>query len=177
MSKTAAKADRTTSGSARFGQMLRADLDSHNSGLDTVIYNLYQGQIRAWAEKTTVTKRISRPDITVNRHSHLCGSKITVDLVIKNDVVIEAGFEISSCILGRASTAMLIPRLIGRDLAIIRSVRADLFLFLHSKTPPKPLEWNEFEYFRPARAMPMRHSAILLPFDAAIEGLTSFDTL
>ena len=51
-----------------------------------------------------------------------CGDSITIYLVVKNDVINDAKFESTGCLLNKVATSLLLKHLIGRDVSEIKTI-------------------------------------------------------
>jgi NifU-like protein involved in Fe-S cluster formation len=102
--------------------------------------------------------------------SPICGSEMSVDVVLVDGVVDQLAIRARACALGQASAAVLRDKAIGLDTAAIASAREAMAHTLKGESGD-PI-WPELEPLAYARDYPARHGAILLPFDtllAAIE--------
>ena len=72
---------------------------------DTDLIKLYSGRILELAADIPLTERLEAPDATVRKRSPLCGSTVTVDVVLKNGQVTEFGQDVKACALGQAAAA------------------------------------------------------------------------
>ncbi len=133
---------------------------------------LYNTQILRLAATIPHQQRLTMPDVTVVKVSPICGSKITVDVTLKNGVVYDFGQEVRACALGQAAASLLGAHIIGKSAAQISAVR-DILKSLLDDAPHITFAepWENLEIFRPAIAHRARHGSILLPFEAAAQAL------
>ncbi|MEE8296053.1 MAG: iron-sulfur cluster assembly scaffold protein [Sphingomonadales bacterium] len=113
--------------------------------------------------------RLDKPDVSVTKHSRVCGSTITIDVNLKAGRVSNFGAEVKACALGQASTAIVEKQVFGKTWADLNPVYQELQNLLAGKTEDFPAEWKELEVFVSAQQHKARHSAILLPFKALEE--------
>jgi NifU-like protein involved in Fe-S cluster formation len=132
---------------------------------------LYNAEILRLAASLAGQSRLADPQLTVEKRSPTCGSRVTVDLVVEDDQVVAFGQEVRACALGQAGAALLGQNVIGSDRAAIASAAADLRAYL-AGTRDDPGSWPGLEIFAPARPHRARHASILLAFDAAAEAIT-----
>jgi NifU-like protein involved in Fe-S cluster formation len=137
---------------------------------------LYNTKILRLAASIPHTTRLDNPDVTVVKTSRICGSRVTVDLKMKDGVITEYGQEVKACALGQASCSIVGGKAIGQTLTSFLPVKEAMEAMLKNQGPI-PSEgwgvegWDELEIFEPAIEHKSRHSAIMLPFEAIVEGL------
>ena len=84
--------------------------------------DLYNGRILELAANIPRTDRLAAPDATAQAHSKLCGSRVTVDLKMEDDVVTDYGQEVKACLLGQSSAAGIGRLIVGTTAAELREV-------------------------------------------------------
>ncbi|MDC0737082.1 iron-sulfur cluster assembly scaffold protein [Cognatishimia sp. SS12] len=136
---------------------------------ETDLIKLYSGQILSLATEMPHTDRVAAPDATVKKRAPLCGSTITVDLVVENGVVAEFGQDVKACALGQAAASVVGQNIIGRSRDEIAAARDALKLMLKEGGPTPPAPFDGLEVLRPARDYKNRHASILLALDASLE--------
>ena len=127
---------------------------------------LYNKEILKLAANLSRLERLERPDATVTKTSRICGSRITVDVNIKDGVVTDYGQEVKACALGQASASIMARHIVGKGIAEIDEVGQQLEKLLTEGGSPPEGDWADYGVFIPAREHKSRHSAILLPFAA-----------
>lgn len=60
-------------------------------------------------------RALEGPTVRVSRNEARCGDAIRLDLVIEDDSIHAAGFEIEGCLISRASASMMLEALQGRS--------------------------------------------------------------
>lgn len=105
------------------------------------------------------------------RRTVSCGSRIALDLTLDDDGrVRDVGYDLHACAFGQASSALFARGARGRSAAEITAARDELKRWLAGDGAPP--EWPEIgELAAAARALPGRHGAVTLPFDAAVDAL------
>ena len=71
-----------------------------------MIDEIYNNRILEFAANIPRIGRLAAPDATATAHSKLCGSTVTVDLVLDGDVVADFAHEVRACALGQASSSI-----------------------------------------------------------------------
>ncbi len=135
------------------------------------LIKLYSGRILALAAAIPHTERLAGPVATAHRRSPVCGSAVTVDLVICDGRIESFGQDVKACALGQAAASVLGAHVIGRSLAEITVARDQLAAMLKSDGPAPDAPFEELEVLMPARAYPNRHASILLAMEATIAAL------
>lgn len=136
---------------------------------DSDLVKLYSGRILALAADIPHLGRLSAPTGSARKRSPLCGSTVTVDLVMQAGRVVDFGQDVKACALGQAAAAVLGAVVIGRSLAELQAARDDLQAMLGANGPVPAAPFAGFEVLIPARDYKNRHASILLCLDAACE--------
>jgi NifU-like protein involved in Fe-S cluster formation len=130
---------------------------------------LYNTQILRLATSIPHHARLAGAQGTSERRSPICGSRVTVDVMLDAGGRIAAlGQEVRACALGQASAALMGAHAIGRSLAELEEARDALTGFLAGERDDPGL-WPGLEVLAPARAHSARHASIRLAFEAVSE--------
>lgn len=137
---------------------------------------LYNTTILRLAASIPHTSRLENPDVTVVKTSRICGSRVTVDLNIKDGVITHFGQEVKACALGQASCSVVGAKTIGQTLSAFLPVKDAMDTMLKKGGPVPDKDWPEgdwsaLEIFEPAIEHKSRHGSIMLPFEAIVEAL------
>lgn len=127
---------------------------------------LYNKEILGLAANMTHLDRLSDPDITVTKTSRICGSKVTVDLKLKDGVIVAYAQEPKACALGQASCALAAKLMEGETDESFKKAADQMTAMLKENGPAPEGKWEVFKIFEPARDISSRHASIMLPFDA-----------
>lgn len=116
------------------------------------------------------------PDPALPLHGHArsksCGSTLAADIAVNDEGRIERlGLQVRACAVGQASAAIFARAAAGRGLAAIEAAHGALTAWL-AGAGELP-DWPGLEAIAPARAFPARHGAIMLPWTAARDALSS----
>jgi NifU-like protein involved in Fe-S cluster formation len=142
---------------------------------DADLIRLYSDRILALAADIPHLGRLAAPQASVRKRSPLCGSTVTVDLVMKDGRVAEVAQDVRACALGQAAAAVTGAALPGRTAAEIAAARDALRAMLREDGPVPPAPFDGFEALIPARAHRNRHASILLAIEAAAEAAAEAD--
>ena len=134
---------------------------------------LYSKDILRLATSIPHLGRLAEPQGTSERRSPVCGSRITVDVIVDAEGhILEIGQMVSACALGQASAAIMGQYAVGRTLKELNEARDALSAWLAGEGA-MPEGWPCLEVFEPALTHTARHGAIRLPFEAVAEAATS----
>ena len=136
---------------------------------DSDLVKLYSGRILALAADIPHAGRLTAPQATVRKRSPLCGSTVTVDLVMQDGRVASFAQDVKACALGQASASVLGAAVIGRTAAELQAARDALSAMLREGASPPPAPFDGWEVLTPARDYRNRHASILLAVEAAAE--------
>jgi len=104
--------------------------------------------------------------------SKSCGSTLAIDLATDGDERIERfGLRVRACAVGQASAAIFAGAARGRSREEIDATRRALSAWLGGEGSLP--DWPGIEALVPARDFPARHGAIMLPWTAAGDALST----
>ena len=136
-----------------------------------MINEIYNRQILGFAADIPRLQRLAAPDATAMAISRLCGSKVTVDVNMKDGVVTDFGQEVKACALGQASSSIMARHVVGSTPEELRSVRDQMYKMLKEEGPAPTGKWAELEALLPVRDFKARHASTLLTFDAVVDAV------
>ncbi len=136
---------------------------------DSDLIKLYSGRILALAADIPHTGRLTMPGASVRKRSPLCGSSVTVDLVMRDGRVAEFAQDVKACALGQAAASVLGRSVLGCTREKLETVRTSLANMLKSGGPIPDAPFQEYQVLIPARDYKNRHASILLSIEAACE--------
>ena len=114
-------------------------------------------------------RRLDQPDVTVERRTPICGSRIVLDMTLDPaGRVAEIGLEVSACALGQASAHLFAAHAVERSPQELADARDALAAWLDGISDI-PGSWPGLDALARARPHRGRHAAILLPFEAAAQ--------
>ncbi len=65
---------------------------------------------------------LENPDIHYHDHNPFCGDELTVELKVKDGVIVDAAFDGRGCAISQASASMLMEEIIGMSLDDVRAL-------------------------------------------------------
>ena len=105
--------------------------------------DLYSQRILELAANISRTERLGAPDATAAAHSKLCGSKVTIDLRMQGDIVVDYGQSVKACLLGQTSAAIMGREIVGSTAAELRRVGAIMRKMLKEGGPAPDGRWSD----------------------------------
>jgi NifU-like protein involved in Fe-S cluster formation len=133
--------------------------------------DIYNRRILELAADIPRLGRLPAPDASATAHSKLCGSTVTVDVVLRDGRVADFGHEVKACALGQASSSIMARHVVGAKAEDLRLVREAMRRMLKENGPPPQGEWADLAALEPVRGFKARHASTLLTFDAVVDAL------
>jgi NifU-like protein involved in Fe-S cluster formation len=133
--------------------------------------DIYNRRILELAADIPRLGRLDSPMATAVAHSKLCGSKVTVDLVMDHGVVTDFAHDVKACALGQASSSIMARHVIGANAVELRQLRDDVRRMLKENGAPPGGRWEETKVLEPVRDFKARHASTLLTFDAVVDAV------
>lgn len=141
-----------------------------------MINDIYNRRILEFAADIPRLQRLPDPDATVVAHSRLCGSKVTVDVKMKDGVVSDFGHDVKACALGQASSSVMARHVVGSTGEELKALRSRMHAMLKENGPPPTGKWADLEALLPVRDFKARHASTLLTFDAVADAVSQIET-
>ncbi len=140
-----------------------------------MINDVYNKKILTLAADIPLLQRLDAPDATAVAYSKLCGSKVTVDINMKNGVISDFGHDVKACALGQASSSIMARHVVGSTPSEIRTLREQMHKMLKAEGAPPTGKWAECEVLLPVRDYKARHASTLLTFDAVVDAINQIE--
>lgn len=140
-----------------------------------MINDVYNARILALAAEIPRLGRLEAPDASAKAHSRLCGSTVTIDLVMEGDKVADFAHEVRACALGQASSSLMARHIVGMTADELRTLRETMRRMLKEDDPPPEGRWADFAVLEPVREYKARHASTLLTFDAVVDALDQIE--
>ncbi len=135
------------------------------------LMKLYSQRILALAAGIPHVGRLEAPDGSAMKRSPLCGSTVTVDVVMDDGRIADFAQDVKACALGQSSASVLGTHAIGRTRHEIARAREQLEAMLKRGGPAPEAPFQELEVLEPARDYKNRHASILLAWDATLAAI------
>jgi NifU-like protein involved in Fe-S cluster formation len=137
--------------------------------------DIYSQQLLELAAAMPRTERLKRPDASAMAYSKLCGSRVTVDLVMEEDVVTNFGQTVRACLLGQTAASVMGREIVGSTAAELRAVGAAMRKMLKEGGPPPAGKWNDLALLEAVRDYKARQPSTLLVFDAVEDAIAQIE--
>ena len=141
----------------------------------TVLDEIYNPRILELAANIPLGRRLEHPLASASAHSKLCGSTVSVDLNMVQDVVTGYGQSVKACLLGQAASSIMARNIIGSHADELREVGATMRNMLKQNGPPPNGKWSDLEVLEPVREFKARHASTLLVFDAVEDAIAQIE--
>lgn len=136
---------------------------------------VYNAKILGFAGNITRSGRLERPDATATAHSKLCGSTVTVDLEVRDGIVVDFAHVVKACALGQASSSIMAREAVGSTTEELRAVREAMLGMLKEGAAPPRGRFADLAYLEPVRDYKARHASTMLTFDAVVDALNQIE--
>jgi NifU-like protein involved in Fe-S cluster formation len=136
-----------------------------------MIDDLYSAKLLALAANLPRLGRLSAPDASVEKISKLCGSRVLVDVKVRDGRVADFAQEVKACALGQASAAVLGAHVIGASLPELETARSGLKAMLKEGAEPPQGRFAELSILAPVKDYPARHASTMLAFEAVTQAV------
>ena len=133
--------------------------------------DIYNKRILGFAGSIPRLGRLASPDATATAHSRLCGSTVTVDLKMDDDVVTDFAHEVKAGALGQASSSIMAQHVVGAHADELRQFRETMLKMLKENGPPPGGRFEDLKFLEPVRDYKARHASTMLTFDAVVDAL------
>ncbi|MGH1417517.1 MAG: iron-sulfur cluster assembly scaffold protein [Hyphomicrobiaceae bacterium] len=137
----------------------------------TELDDIYNLDILERAANISHTDRLAEPDAVAVAHSKLCGSTVTVDIVMDGDRVADYGQKVEACLLGQAAAGIVAENIVGKTGAELRRVGEEMRAMLKEGGASPTGDWAALSVLQPVRDYPGRHASTLLVFDAVNDAI------
>ena len=132
---------------------------------------LYSQKILTLVANIDRIGQLDAPDARAKAVSKLCGSKVCVDMNMRDGIVTDFAHEVEACALGQASSAIMAREIIGASPDELHNVARDMRRMLKENGhPPQNSDiggkWSELCLLESVREYKNRHASTLLTFEA-----------
>lgn len=143
---------------------------------DSDLIKLYSGRILELAASIPHQGRLSAPMGSAKKRSPLCGSTVTVDVMVTDGRITDFAQDVKACALGQASASVLGRVVIAKSRAELEAARDSLRAMLKDAGPVPAAPFEGYEVLIPAREYKNRHASILLSLEAACEAIIAAES-
>jgi NifU-like protein involved in Fe-S cluster formation len=133
--------------------------------------DVYNRRILELAADIPRLGRLPEADASATAHSKLCGSTVTVDLVMEGDTVTDFAHDVKACALGQASSSIMARHVVGAKAGELRKIRGQMHKMLKENGQPPDGKWADLAVLEPVRDYRARHASTMLTFDAVVDAI------
>lgn len=141
----------------------------------TQLADIYNTRILELAAAIPRSERLAHAQATESAHSKLCGSTVTVDLVMEGSRVADYGQTVKACLLGQAAASVMGREIVGSTAEELRMVGAQMRRMLKEGGPPPAGRWADLAVLEPVKDYKARHTSTLLVFDAVEKAIAEIE--
>src|SRR5580693_15739 len=134
-----------------------------------MIDELYSARILKAAANMPRAGRLPKPDASAEKISKLCGSRVTVDVVLQDGRIADYAQDVKACALGQAAAAIMGEHAVGATVQEIESARDALRAMLKTGGAPPEGRFADLAMLAPVKDYPPRHASTMLAFEATAE--------
>src|SRR5580693_4139491 len=134
-----------------------------------MIDDLYSAKILKAAANMPRAGRLAAPGGSAEKVAKLCGSRVTVDVVLKDGRIADYAQDVKACALGQAAAAIMGEHVIGASVEEIEMARDALRAMLKTGGAPPEGRFADLAMLAPVKDYPPRHASTMLAFEATAE--------
>ncbi len=134
-----------------------------------MIDDLYSARILKAAANMPRAGRLAHADASAEKVSKLCGSRVVVDVTLKDGRIADYAQEVKACALGQAAAAIMGEHAVGATVQEIESARDALRAMLKEGGEPPEGRFADLAMLAPVKDYPPRHASTMLAFEATAE--------
>jgi NifU-like protein involved in Fe-S cluster formation len=140
-----------------------------------MIDDVYNAKIIEYAGNIGRIGRLDAPQASATAHSKLCGSTVTIDLVMEGSTITDFAHEVKACALGQASSSIMARNVVGSSADELRAVRETMRRMLKENGAPPQGRFADLKYLEPVRDYKARHASTMLTFDAVVDAIDQIE--
>lgn len=141
----------------------------------TELDKIYSAKILELAAGIPKAARLGAPDATATAHSKLCGSTVTVDVIMVDGRVTDYAQTVKACLLGQSAAAVVAHNIVGTPAIELRELAAVMRAMLKAGGAPPTGRWADLAALQPVKDYKARHASTLLVFDAVERALDEIE--
>ncbi|MEM5500659.1 iron-sulfur cluster assembly scaffold protein [Ahrensia kielensis] len=140
-----------------------------------MIDDVYNTKLLEYAGNISRVGTLETPDATAKAHSKLCGSTISIDLKMDDDVVSDFAQIVKACALGQSAASIVASNIVGAKAQELRDARSQMIQMLKEEGEPPQGRFAELKYLQPVKDYKARHASTLLVFDAIVDAIDQIE--
>ena len=136
-----------------------------------MIDDLYSAQLLKLAANLPRSGRLAAPDASVEKVAKLCGSRVLVDVTVKDGRVADFAQDVKACALGQAAASVLGAHVMGASVEEIEAARDQFRAMLKDGAAAPDGRFADLAMLAPVKDYPARHASTMLAFEAVTEAV------
>ena len=140
-----------------------------------MIDDVYNSKLLEYAGNISSVGTLDAPDASAKAHSKLCGSTISIDLKMDDDVVSDFAQIVKACALGQSAASIVASNIVGAKAQELRDARNQMIYMLKEEGAPPQGRFAELKYLQPVKDYKARHASTLLVFDAIVDAIDQIE--
>jgi NifU-like protein involved in Fe-S cluster formation len=140
-----------------------------------MIDDVYNSKLLEYAGNISRVGTLENPDASAKAHSKLCGSTISVDLKMNEDIVTDFAQIVKACALGQSAASIVASNIIGASAQELRDARSQMVGMLKEEGEPPQGRFAELKYLQPVKDYKARHASTMLVFDAVVDAIDQIE--
>ena len=132
---------------------------------------LYSAKVLKLAANMPHAGRLPSPDASVEKTAKLCGSRIVVDLVLRDGVIADFAQEVKACALGQAAAGVLGQSVIGATVEELEQARDAMLAMLKSGGEGPIGRFEGLRALKQVADYPARHASTLVAVEATLDAV------
>ena len=134
-----------------------------------MLNDLYSKDVLRHAATITRTERLHAPQASAHRVSPICGSRISIDLQMTDNIITDYAQDIHACALGQAAASIVAANIVGQTPQQLAVAAQQMRTMLQEGGPPPTGDWAEFTILEKVKEHQPRHGAVMLALEAALD--------
>ncbi len=113
----------------------------------------------------------------IKNHTHysknknsICGDEMQISLIVRNDKIVDFGYQCKSCVYCQASVSLLSRKIIKLEIHQIRDLLSSSEFFFEKNEKNNINKWNDFKKIMNVKNI-SRKECLLLPFKTLSKAL------
>ncbi|MEQ9520703.1 MAG: iron-sulfur cluster assembly scaffold protein [Parvibaculum sp.] len=133
--------------------------------------DIYNQRILKLASDIPRIGHLDHADGVASAVSKLCGSKVSVEVKMEGDRVVDFAHDVKACALGQASSSIMAAHVVGSTAEELHTLRDTMRKMLKEGGEPPTGKWADAEVLTPVRDYKARHASTLLTFEATCDAV------
>ncbi len=135
------------------------------------VADAYREIVLAHARAPHHLGRLAHASVRAEGLNALCGDRLAIDLLIRDDTIVDFGFEAEASALTLAATSVMGDLILDRSLDEVRRLGESALEQMTAATPGLDPALGDFRHFESIRGYPNRIKTVTLPWATLLGAL------